>query len=102
MGERFKKRVGKLSERVRRKFNVSLEEVYVYLTAETYEEDAYSLEEALSNDYLLFHELLEIEYLKGKGLRITSRVIVENPEAVYEYHLKVLEGELKLALRTET
>ncbi|MDK2914203.1 MAG: hypothetical protein PWQ79_1118 [Thermococcaceae archaeon] len=68
------------------------------MTAETYENDKYTPEDILSNEYLLFHELVEIECLKRKGLRITPRVIMENPEKAYECHLKALEEELRFAL----
>ncbi len=96
---KLEKRINELSKRLGKEFNVSPEELYTYLTAETYEDDKYTPEDILSDEYLLFHELVEIERLKKRGLEVTSNVIVENPEAVYECHLKALEEELKFALK---
>ncbi len=91
--------IGELSERTGKGFSVSSRELWEYLHAETYEDDVYTAKDVLSNEYLLFHELLEIECLKGKGLGITPKVIIENPETVYECHLMALEEELELALK---
>lgn len=88
-----------LSKKTGRAFSVSSRELWEYLHAESYEDDAYTAKDVLSNEYLLSHELLEIECLKRRGLKITSKVIVENPETVYECHLKALEEELELAFR---
>ncbi|MBO8175680.1 MAG: hypothetical protein H0Z18_10515 [Thermococcus sp.] len=96
---KIKKRINELSKKFGKEFNVSSEELYTYLTAETYEDDKYTLEDILSNEYLLFHELVEIECLKKRGLEVTSNVIVENPETIYECHLKALEEEFKFALK---
>jgi len=97
--ERIGELIESLSKRTGRKFKVSPKELWMYLHAETYEEDIFTPNGILSNDYLLFHELVEIECLKGMGLEITPRVIIENPETVYECHLKALEEELKFALK---
>lgn len=94
-----RERMKELSKMLGREFNVSPEEFYTYLTAETYEDDKYPLEDIISNEYLFLHELVEIECLKGKGLETTPKVIVENPEEVYECHLKALEEELKFAFK---
>ncbi|WP_324736333.1 hypothetical protein VFC49_04370 [Thermococcus sp. SY098] len=99
MGTKIKKRINELSKKLGKEFNVSPEELYTYLTAESYEDDKYTPGDILSNEYLLFHELVEIECLKKRGLEVTSNVIVENPETVYECHLKALEEELKFALK---
>lgn len=99
MGTKIKKRINELSKKLGREFNVSSEELYTYLTAETYEDDKYTPEEVLPNEYLLLHELVEIECLKRRGLEVTSDVIVKNPETIYECHLRALEEELKFALK---
>jgi hypothetical protein len=88
-----------LSKKTGKAFSVSSQELWEYLHAETYEDDKYALEDIFSNEYLLLHELVEIECLKEKGLEVTSNVIVENLETVYECHLKALEKELKFALK---
>ena len=92
-----RERIANLSEITGRKFNVTAEDLYTYLTAENYRKDLYTVEDILSNDYILFHELVEIEILKNSGLRITSKVIVENPDIVYAAHLDALEEELEVA-----
>ncbi len=97
--EKIEERIESLSMRAGRRFKVSPKELWTYLHAETYEEEVFTPSEILSNDYLLFHELAEIECLKEKGLEISTRVIIENPKTVYECHLKALEEELKFALK---
>ncbi|WP_461862845.1 hypothetical protein [Thermococcus sp.] len=91
--------IKELSKKTGRSFSVSSRELWEYLHAESYEDDLFTLNDVLSSDYLLLHELVEIECLKEKGLEITSRVTVENPEVVYRCHLDALRAELLMALQ---
>ncbi len=91
--------IKELSKKTGRSFSVSSRELWEYLHAESYEGDVYTPGDILSSEYLIFHELVEIECLKRKGLKITPNVIVQNPETVYECHLKALEEELELAFK---
>ena len=48
-----------------------------------------------------FHELIEIEEIKKRNIKITHRVILENPKIVYEAHIEALEEELEFALQKD-
>ena len=78
---------------------VSAKEFYDYMTGEIFSEDTTTLNDVLSNEYLLIHELVEINELKKMGRTIDKRVIVDSPKTViYDAHLKAMETELKYAL----
>ena len=87
----------KALERVGIETEVTPAELWDYLNARTYENDVYEPGEILSNDYLVIHEVREIECLKARGLEITPNVIIENPKETYECHLIALEAELQRA-----
>ncbi|MGB9631473.1 MAG: hypothetical protein ACP5LQ_03800 [Candidatus Methanodesulfokora sp.] len=77
---------------------VSPEEFYKYLTGETYTNDKITLKEILDNDYLMIHEVVEINELKKRGLRINRNTLISSPRAlIYKAHLKALEMELSYA-----
>jgi len=46
---------------------VSAQEFYDYMTGEIFSGDTTTLEDVLSNEYLLVHELVEINELKKNG-----------------------------------
>jgi hypothetical protein len=79
-------------------FDVSAREFRAWLEADTPWPDM-SLDTLLSRPLLVAHELVEIDTVKKMGLRITKSVIVDNPDMVYEAHLKAFEVELLLAKR---
>lgn len=80
--------------------NVSAQEFYDYMTGEIFSEDTTTLEDVLGNEYLMVHELVEINELKKMGRTINKRVIMESPKTViYEAHLRAMELELQYALR---
>ncbi|WP_240924212.1 GNAT family N-acetyltransferase [Thermococcus sp. 21S7] len=85
-------------ERVGIETGVTPAELWTYLNARTYENDVYGPADVISSEYLLLHEVREIECLKARGFEITPNVITENPDVAYECHLKALEDELELAL----
>jgi hypothetical protein len=69
------------------------------MTGETFSGDTINLKEVLENEYLLIHELVEINELKKSGIRINRRVIVDLPKTiVYDAHLTAIETELDYAL----
>jgi len=78
---------------------VSAQEFYDYMTGEIFSEDQTTLDDVLGSEYLMVHELVEINELKKIGRPIDKRVIVDSPKAViYEAHLTAMETELQYAL----
>jgi len=79
---------------------VSAREFYDYMTGEIFSEDTTTLEDVLGSEYLMVHELVEINELKMKGRVIDKRVVVDSPKTViYEAHFTAMETELDYALR---
>lgn len=75
-------------------------ELFDYMTGDTFSGDKTTLEDVLGNEYLLVHELVEVNELKKLGRTINKRVIVDSPKAViYSAHLTAMEAELIYALR---
>jgi len=78
---------------------VSAQEFYDYMTGEIFSEDTTTLDDVLGNEYLMVHELVEINELKKMGRTIDKRVIVESPKTViYDAHLTAMQTELNYAL----
>jgi len=78
---------------------VSAEEFYDYMTGEIFSDDTTTLDDVLGSEYLMIHELVEINELKKLGLTIDKQVIVNAPKtAVYDAHLTAMETELNYAL----
>ena len=73
---------------------VSWDDLLIYLSAYTYKDDKYRIDDILGNDYLLLHEIYEISCLKREGLRIDRNVIIKNREAVYQCHLRAMDFEI--------
>ena len=71
----------------------------VYLSAYTYENDKYEIDDIFKSDYLLLHEISEILCLKRKGLKIDRNIIIKNREMVYECHLKAIDFEIDNACK---
>jgi len=79
---------------------VSAHEFYDYMTGEIFSEDTTTLDDVLGNEYLMVHELVEINELKKTGRPINRRVIIDSPKTViYDAHLTAMESELEYALR---
>jgi hypothetical protein len=79
--------------------SVSAQEFYDYMTGEISSEDTTTLDDVLGSEYLMVHELVEINELKKMGRTINKRVIMDSPKTViYEAHLKAMETELEYAL----
>lgn len=78
---------------------VSAQEFYEYMTGEIFSEDTTTLDDVLGNEYLMVHELVEINELKKMGRTINKRVIVDSPKTViYDAHFTAMETELNYAL----
>lgn len=76
--------------------SVSLGDLKDYFEADTPYPDS-SLDEVLSNRFLVVHELVEIDEVKRMGLQITKDVIVKHLNEVDDAHLKATRIELMLA-----
>jgi hypothetical protein len=77
----------------------SAQEFYDFMTGEIFSEDKSTLDDVLGNEYLMVHELVEINELKKMGRTIDKRVIVDSPKTViYDAHLTAMETELNYAL----
>jgi len=78
---------------------VSAQEFYDYMTGEIFSDDPTTLDDVLGSEYLMVHELVEINELKKMGRTIDKRVIVDSPKTViYDAHLTAMEIELRYAL----
>jgi hypothetical protein len=94
--EATKKALGSISYIVK---EVSAQEFYDYMTGEIFSEDPTTLDDVLGSEYLIVHELVEINELKRMGRTIDKRVIVDSPKTViYDAHLTAMETELNYAL----
>ncbi len=78
------------------KCDISLDELKIYLSADTFYQDLLR-EEILENVYLLAHEIVEVCEIKRMGLVIDKDVIIKHHRDVYKAHLKAAELELELA-----
>jgi len=79
--------------------DVSAQEFHDYMTGEIFSEDPTTLADVLGNEYIMVHELAEINELKKMGRTIDKRVIVDSPKTViYEAHFKAMELELQYAM----
>ena len=79
--------------------DVPFEELLIYVTAPSDTGDKISPEQILQNRYYLYHELVEICYLKKWGVRIDKYTILMNPGRCYEAHYHAIEAELEFAER---
>ena len=94
--EATKKALGSISYIVK---EVSAQEFIDYMTGEIFSEDPTTLDDVLGSEYLMAHELVEINELKKMGRTIDKRVIVDSPKTViYGAHLTAMETELNYAL----
>ncbi len=78
---------------------VSVDDFINYLKSPVYEEDIYRLEDILGNKYLLYHELLEISFLKKLGYSIDYSIIRRAYPDTYRAHLEAIDKELEIALK---
>jgi hypothetical protein len=77
---------------------VTPQEFYDYMTSEIFSEDTTTLDDVLGSEYLMVHELVEINELKKMGRAIDKRVIVDSPKnVIYDAHFTAMETELNYA-----
>ena len=79
--------------------NVSFEELLAYLEGPSYEDDTTQLNDILSDELLLLHEVAEICFLKRMGYIISKNTIMEAYPDTYRAHLEALDLELAEAKR---
>ncbi len=56
-----------------------------------------TVDQVVHNLFFVVHELVEIKEVKRMGLRMTKEVIVKNPLAIAEAHLKAADVEFRIA-----
>jgi hypothetical protein len=79
---------------------VSAQDLIDYMSTETFTGDATTLNDILRNEYLLIHELVEINEWKRRGMKIYKRLLIDAPRTlVYTIHYTALEKELEYALQ---
>ena len=79
------------------KCNITYKELLTYITAPTNTGDTINPITILTNDYYLYHEIIEICKLKEWGIPINNYTILSNPKKCYEAHYHAIKEELKLA-----
>jgi hypothetical protein len=88
------KKVRKLGYEVE---NISAGEFYDYISGETPTYDVVTLDDILSNEYFMLHEIVEISELKKMNVIIDKKTIMKNYPKVYEAHLTAMDYELTYA-----
>lgn len=87
----------KLKERGYTSCHISPREFFDYMTGETPTGDIITILDVLNNEYLMIHEVVEINELKERGVPIDKRtVLMIHPD--YESHYTATEYELDYAL----
>ncbi len=87
----------KLKERGYTSHYISPREFYDYMTGEIPTGDTITILDVLDNEYLMIHEVVEINELKKKGVPINKQtVLMIHPN--YETHYTATEYELEYAL----
>jgi hypothetical protein len=59
-----------------------------------------TFDEIVENPLFVVHELVEIEAVKRRGLRLTKDVILKNPLPIAAAHLEAVEVEFRIAYET--
>jgi hypothetical protein len=79
--------------------DVSAQEFHDYMTGEIFSDDTTTFQDVLGNEFLMVHELSEMNELKKMRRIIDKRVIVDSPKTViYKAHFKAIELELQHAM----
>jgi len=80
----------------------SAEEFYGYISRDTHHGKAVTVRDIIGNEYLMFHEVVEVSELKRLGVPVGEDTHSKGPrEKVYEAHLNAMEFELEYALLLE-
>lgn len=97
---KYKENFTQIYEEYRRrhsKCNITYRELLIYITAPTNTGDKINPVTILTNNYYLYHEIVEICKLKEWRIPINSNTILSNPKKCYEAHYYAMIEELKLA-----
>ena len=77
-------------------------ELYDYLTGKNFKDTKITFRDRLGNEYLLLHSIIEIGELKGAGVEINTKTIMDtSKEVLYGAHLKAMDYELGYCLILE-
>jgi len=95
-----------VANEVLQKNNYELDEIIAQELIDYFEGDAPSgdmttLEDILNSEWLLIHELVEINELKKKGFEISAELLYTHADEVFKAHLIATEWELSLAREAE-
>ena len=96
---RLRETLGTLHERGHECRSIYPKEFYDYLTGETPTGDTTTIIDVLDNDYLMIHEVVEIDELKKMGIQINNRTVMDFFSKVLEAHYAATEYEFEYALR---
>ena len=78
------------------------DEFYGYISRDTHHGLAVTVRDIIGNEYLMFHEVVEVSELKRLGVPVGEDTHSKGPrEKVYEAHLNAMEFELEYALLLE-
>ncbi len=78
--------------------HISAGEFYEYISGETPTGDVVTLDDILSNEHFMLHEIVEISELKKMGITIDKHTVIKHYPKVYEAHLTAMDYELTYAL----
>lgn len=75
---------------------VSADDLSRWFEADTLYPDI-SLDEVLANPWLVIHEIVEIDAIKKRGMKLTKDVIIKHPDEVDNAHYEAAVIELRIA-----
>jgi len=77
-------------------------ELYDYLNGKNFKDSRITFRDRLGSEYLLLHSIIEIGELKGAGVEINSKTIMDtSKDVLYGAHLKAMDYELGYCLILE-
>ena len=80
----------------------SADEFYGDISRDAHHGKAVTIRDIIGNEYLMFHEVVEVSELKRLGVPVGEDTHSKGPrEKVYEAHLSAMEFELEYALLLE-
>lgn len=80
----------------------SADEFYGYISRDSHHGPAVTVRDIIGNEYLMFHEVVEVSELKRLGVPVGDDTHSKGPQdKVYEAHLNAMEFELEYALLLE-
>ena len=95
----FRRNSGLFQEAGVEERDVLPEELLEYFAGNTPTGDVTTLDDVISNRWLLLHEVVELKHLKLKGIIITRDVLWDRYVDVLEAHIAATAVELKMALK---